>query len=133
MAASYEPMLDIYTKLALVYGVPVRPIAPLSQNPVYGGDFVVDKIINQRLRNNGIKMVDHNIFDLFFNHENSIQSFITVIKSISDDKVIEAMFHPAIGNNAEDWRQSDLSTIISKELMTFIQTEKIKLINYTQI
>ena len=49
MISSYEPMMQVYEQLAREYDLPVRPLAPLSENSVYGGDFVIDQTLNNKL------------------------------------------------------------------------------------
>jgi len=133
MTASYEPMIQIYEILAKEYNVPIRPVAPLSENPVYGGDFVVDERVNKELKEKGIRMPDKNIFTLFFNEKDPIKSFLSQIEKANDGEVLEVMFHPAMGKNADKWRVADLNTITNQKTIKFFKEKEVELINYNQI
>jgi predicted glycoside hydrolase/deacetylase ChbG (UPF0249 family) len=133
MTASYEPMIGIYETLAKEYDLPVRPIAPLSENPIYGGNFVIDKKINREMKSRGTRMVDKNIFTLFFNEDDPIKSFLNQIEKVEDGMTAEIMFHPAIGKKADIWRLIDLKTLTSKESVSYFNKNNIELISYNHV
>jgi predicted glycoside hydrolase/deacetylase ChbG (UPF0249 family) len=133
MTASYPPTVDVYEKLAKEYDVAIRPVAPLSENPVYGGDFVVDEKANNELRKNGVRMADMNVFTLFFNEKNPTTAFLSRLDKVKDGETIEVMFHPAYGDDAEKWRLKDLDTLTNEKTLTYFAKKDIELINYSDI
>lgn len=133
MTASYAPMINVYEKLAKEYNVAIRPIAPLSENSVYGGDFVVDEKANRKLRESGIRIPDKNVFTLFFNEKNPIKSFLAQLNKVKDGEKVEVMFHPAKGDKAEDWRKTDLATLTDGGVIEYFKSPDIKLINYQDL
>lgn len=133
MTASYEPMIQIYEKLAKEYQTPARQLAPLSEKSVYGGDFVIDKSVNRKLTQKGIKMPDKNVYTLFFNKKNPIKSFLSEVSNSKDNQTTELMFHPAIGEKAEKWRLIDLDILTNQETISFFTNNNIKLLNYSQL
>lgn len=131
--SSYEPVISIFEKLAKEYDIPVRPIAPLSEKPVYGGDFVVDEEANDKLRKNGVRMADRNIFKLFFNEKDPIKSFLNEMDKVKDGETVEVMFHPAKGKGAEDWRKKDLDTLTNDKVLQYFKDNDIELITYREL
>lgn len=132
-SASFEPLKTVYKKLAREYNIPVRQIVTLSEIPVYSGDFVVDEEANRELRQNGIKMADKNIFDMFFNENNPTKSFLSRLSEKTTEESAEVMFHPAFGEGAEEWRLRDLKTLTSNETLSYFRENEIELINYSQL
>lgn len=130
MTASYEPMVGLYEDFAKEYDVPIRPVAPLSENPVYGGDFIVNENVNLEIKKRGIRMADKNIFKLFFNDKNPTQSFLSELEKIDGDATVEVMFHPAKGEKAEQWRKKDLDVLTDERVINFIRENDIELITY---
>lgn len=132
-STSYKPFKPVFEKLAKEYKLPVRPDAPLSEKPVYGGDFVFKKESVDRLKSKGIKTADNYIFKLFFNEENPVKSFLREVDRQKADESAEIMFHPARGNSVEEWRLSDLNTLTSKRVLERFSAKDIQLINYSQL
>lgn len=133
LSASYEPLKHVYEKLAKEYKLAVRPSAPLSEKPVYGGDFIVKEESVDKLKELGIKTADKYILKLFFNEEDPIRSFLQEIDNIENGKTAEVMFHPAKGRKADSWRITDLKTLISKIALKYFSNKNIQLITYRDL
>jgi len=129
-SASYKPLKTVYEKLAKEYILAVRPDAPLSENPVYGGDFIVKKEASDRLKAKGTKTADRYCLKLFSNEKNPIGSFLKEVNKVMDNETAEIMFHPAKGKNADEWRKIDLSILTNKEVLEFFKNSNIQLITY---
>lgn len=131
-AASYSPFKEIYEELAMEYSLPVRPDMPLSENPVYGGDFVFDTESIDKLRKRGIKVADTYITKLFFNEADPIGSFVDCVEEVKGDITAEIMFHPAKGEDAEDWRLKDLEILTNNNVIELFKNEA-QLISYSDL
>jgi predicted glycoside hydrolase/deacetylase ChbG (UPF0249 family) len=130
--ASYEPLKEVYEKLAIEYDLAVRADAPLSEKPVYGGNFNYERDASRKLNEKGIKTADNYILTLFFNEDDPVASFIQALQSISEAST-EIMFHPAKGANADDWRIKDLDVLTHPKVVDFLKDENIELINYSML
>lgn len=131
-SASYSPLKSIYEKLAKKYKLAVRADAPLSENPVYGGDFLVKKEASDRLKTKGIRTADRYILKLFFNEKNPTKSFLDEIEKINDGESAEVMFHPAKGKT-DEWRKKDLSVLTSPEVIKSFDRKNVELITYRDL
>lgn len=129
--ASYPPLDYIYEKLAKEYNLPVRPSAPLSENPVYGGDFLVDNNFVNNMKKKKIKVADKYILDLFFNEADPIKMFLGSLSNVYVGETCEIMFHPAKGEIAEEWRLKDLETLTNSKVISYFKVNNIELINYS--
>lgn len=130
---SYEPFKSIYEKLASEYHLPIRPPAPLSEKPVYGGDFIYNPMIISKLREKGIKLADNYVFKLFFNESEPVKSFLREVEKIAWGDSTEIMLHPAKGEEAESWRLSDLNMLTNQRVIDYFMDDQIELINYSQL
>lgn len=122
-SAAYEPLKTVYEKLAKEYKVAVRAPAPLSENPVYGGDFVWTKKSSERLKSKGIKTADRYILKLFFNERDPVKSFLQEMDNVKDNESVEVMFHPGKGKNEDAWRKIDLATLTNKEVINYFKKD----------
>ncbi|KKQ42468.1 MAG: hypothetical protein US60_C0017G0018 [Microgenomates group bacterium GW2011_GWC1_37_8] len=129
--ASYAPLTLIYEKMAKQYNLPVRPSAPLSENPVYGGDFLVDNNFVNNMKKKKIKVADKYILDLFFNEADPIKMFLGSLSNVYVGETCEIMFHPAKGEIAEEWRLKDLETLTNSKVISYFKVNNIELINYS--
>jgi len=127
--ASYQPLKDIYEQLAKEYNLAVRAEAPLSEIPVYGGDFKFSKDSSQLLHQKNIKTADDYVLKLFFNEKNPVKSMLQYLSNLPEPTT-EFMFHPAKGKDADKWRQIDLSLLINPEIISFFNNNSVTLINY---
>ena len=132
-SAAYNPLKQVYKKLAKEYRLAVRPYASLSEKPVYGGDFIVRKVDINKIKNAGIKIADNYILKLFFNEKDPIKSFLREVDRIDDGKTAEVMFHPAKGQKADNWRIIDLKTLIDKNTLHYLGNKNIQLITYKDL
>ena len=71
-------------------------------------------------------MADVNLVKLFFNEQDPVKSFLDELEKIPDGQIIEAMFHPAKGKNAEDWRKKDLALLTSNQVINHIKQRRIR-------
>lgn len=131
-AASYEPALTIYKELAKELGLALRHPSPLSENSVYGGEFLADTTFTQTARSEGIRVVDRVDLQYFYQKEDPIQSFIDSLKQIQDGEVVEYMFHPSVDSSHGEWRMKDLEILTSKEVIKAIQSLDITLTTFKE-
>jgi predicted glycoside hydrolase/deacetylase ChbG (UPF0249 family) len=129
-SSSYEPLKTVYEKLAKEYGLAVRADGVLSEKPVYGGDYIVDREASKRLKVKGIKTADRYVLKLFFNEKDPIGSFLTEMDKVKDGETVEVMFHPGKGKKADSWRKIDLAILTDKKVMSYFNANKVKLIAY---
>lgn len=100
---SYEPMKTVVKELAREYKIKyLRASAPLSEKPVYGGDFVFNSNFQKELSAIGLETPDKCILKLYWNESDPLESFLADIKSLPENSVTEFMVHPAKGENAEE-------------------------------
>lgn len=132
-SAAYDPLKEVYEKLAREYKLAVRPAAPLSEKPVYGGDFIVSQDDIEKIKKVSIKIADRYCLKLFFNEKNPTKSFLQEIDNISDSKTAEIMFHPAKGQKADSWRVKDLDVLTSKPVLDYFSNKNIQLITYKEL
>jgi predicted glycoside hydrolase/deacetylase ChbG (UPF0249 family) len=129
-SASYEPLKTVYEKLAKEYQLAVRTDAPLSENPVYGGNYVVKREASIGLKAKGIRTADKYILKLFFNEKKPVQSFLREMDKTKDKESVEVMFHPGKGEKTDDWRKTDLEILTNEEVLKYFSNSNIKLITY---
>lgn len=132
-SAAYKPLKNVYESLAKEYKLAVRPTAPLSEKPVYGGDFIVNQNDIEKIKKVGIKIADRYCLKLFFNEKNPIKSFLQEIEKIKSSKTAEIMFHPAKGQKADSWRVKDLNLLTSKSVLDYFSNKNIQLITYKEL
>lgn len=132
-SAAYKPLKGVYERLAKEYQIAVRPVAPLSEKPVYGGDFVVRQGDIDKFKRIGIKIADRYCLKLFFNEKNPNKSFLREINNIDDGKTAEIMFHPAKGPKADSWRIKDLDLLTSRPVLDYFNDKNIQLITYKEL
>jgi predicted glycoside hydrolase/deacetylase ChbG (UPF0249 family) len=131
---SYQPIKQVVIELAKEYGIKyIRATAPLSEKPVYGGDFMVDTHLQKELRPLGLLTTDACVLKLYWNEPNPLEAFLADVAAAPEGQIIEFMVHPATGEGAEEWRIKDLQMITSDEVKEYFTAENIKLINYLQI
>lgn len=130
---SYEPVKTVFLKLAKEYKLGVRVVAPLSETPVYGGDFLVDGNFPTEAKQLGIKTPGHTILTLFWNETDPLESFLDAVNNLPDNQVTEFMFHPAKGASAQEWRQKDLELLTNEKTIQLFNDNNIELINYRQL
>jgi chitin disaccharide deacetylase len=128
---SYEPIKTVVLGLAKEYGIKyIRATAPLSEKPVYGGDFMVDTNLRNELIPLGLKTTDTCHLKLYWNEKNSLEAFLADVAKVEDGKTTEFMFHPAVGGT-EEWRNKDLDILINPQTLEFFQKNEIELVNYS--
>jgi len=132
-SAAYDPLKSVYEKFAKEYRLAVRPAAPLSEKPVYGGDFIVKEVDINKIKTLGIKIANSYVLKLFFNEKDPIKSFLQVVDKIEDGKAVEVMFHPAQGQKADSWRVTDLKTLTSNAVLNYFLIRNIQLITYKDL
>lgn len=130
---SYSPISDVVLAFAKTYNLAVRVSAPLSEKPVYGGDFVPDYGFRDKARKIGVKTTDLVILKLFWNENEPLESFMSTLKTIPDGTTSEFMFHPAEGISADDWRKVDLGLLTNKSVIKYFLEEGIEIITYGQL
>lgn len=130
---SYSPIKEMVLKLAKEYGVPVRATAPLSEKPIYGGDFIVDENLQTEIKPLGIKTTDRCVLKLFWNEPNSLEAFLKAVEQAPDNLVTEFMVYPAQGDGAEEWRKKDLAMLTDPKTIQYFQDNSIQLVTYKMI
>ncbi len=129
-SASYFPADQAYMAVAQKYHLALRPLSPLSENSVYGGDFVVETNSIRRFRKINIKTVDSAHMGYWHSQPNPIEAFLTDMETINSGEIREYMFHPAIDDSQGAWRMQDLAILVSKEVIAFVKSHDIQLTTY---
>lgn len=130
---SYQPIKSVVMELAKEYGIAyIRAAAPLSETPIYGGDFVVDSNFQSELHKVGLKTTDKCFLKLYWNETNPLKAFLADVEAAPDNSTTEFMVHPAAGGT-EEWRNKDLAMLTSPETIQAFKDMKVELINYSQI
>jgi chitin disaccharide deacetylase len=130
---SYPPMKQVVLNLAQDYKVAVRATAPLSEKPVYGGDFVVDTELQAEIAPIGLKTTDRCVLTLFWNEPDPLEAFLKALSEAPEDLVTEFMVHPAKGEKAEDWRKKDLEIVTHPKTRQYFKDNDITLITYSEL
>ncbi len=131
-SVAYQPVKEIYIKLAKKYKLAARPAFPLSNKPAYGGNFIYKKSEIEILKKHKIKTADRYCIEFLSRNENPVQTLINKLSKIKDKQSAEFMFHPAAGKNAEEWRVKDLQLLTNKDAITYFKNResKISFISY---
>lgn len=127
---SYPPITDVYEKLAKDLLLPVRPISPLSEHAVYGGEFVFDLTYKAHLRKQHIKTVDHINMSYFYQDKDPVEAFCRQLTSLKSGEVAEFMFHPAIDDSQGKWRLVDLEILTHEKVKKLVTSHNITLTTY---
>jgi predicted glycoside hydrolase/deacetylase ChbG (UPF0249 family) len=123
----------VYEKLAKEYRLAVRADAPLSENSVYGGNYVVKREASIRLKAKGIRTADRYFLKLFFNEKNPVQSFLKEMGKVKNGESAEVMFHPAKGEKTDEWRKRDLEILTNDRVLKYFSDNSIRLITYRDL
>lgn len=128
--ASYPPALEVYEELALEFGLSLRHTGPLSERPVYGGEFQVDKSFPASARRKGIKTVDTVDMSYYSQFPNPTDAFCQALENIKPGEIVEFMFHPAVDDSQGNWRISDLKVLTDSKTIDAIKNLGIQLTTY---
>lgn len=126
-SASYSPADEAYFKMAILNNLPVRPLAPHTENPQYGGDMVVNPDFYNDARRRGIRTVDS--VDLRYLDK---ESFYRALDAVKPGEVVEFMFHPAVDVSQGEWRVKDLELLTSGETIERVKRLGIQLTTYQE-
>ena len=105
-SASYEPVKAVYEKLAIEYKLAARPAAPLIENSI-SPDYSYSSNDVRYLRSKNISCADGYLLSYYHKQDASVYNFINDLEKTNSTS-LEAMFHPAKGENADQWRAKDL-------------------------
>lgn len=129
-AASYPPAKEVYEKLAKEFNLGVRFLSPLSENSVYGGDFLFDEDYPEVVRHRGIRTADHVDMTYYHSKSDPVGEFCRALESIQDGELVEFMFHPASDPSLGDWRVKDLGILTNDRVIQTVKDAGIKLTTY---
>lgn len=128
--ASYPPIIAAYEHVAQQYGLAVRLLSPLSENAVYGGEFLVDNDYPKIARAKGLRAVDSVNMDYWHTKPDPIAAFLEDIKTVKPGEIKEYMFHPAADDSQGAWRMTDLAILTDKKVIDTIRNLDIELTTY---
>lgn len=128
---SYTPVVDVYFELAKKFHLALRPTSPMSENAIYGGEFMVNNDFAKEVRSKQIKTVDRVVMTYFYRAKDPESEFCNVLETIKEGELVEFMFHPATDDSRGAWRMIDLKILTSKKVKQKIVDLGIKLSTYT--
>lgn len=130
--ASYEPILKAYEKIAKELNLPVRLISPLSEKPIYGGEFLVDATYPKEARSKGIKTIDSVDMNYYYSKPNPVDAFCKELAKVKPGELREFMFHPATDDSQGRWRMTDVQILTNQKVMRTIGELNIQLTTYKE-
>lgn len=130
--ASYPPANKAYEMVAKKFHLPVRPLSPLSENHVYGGEFLVDTESINTFRGKSIATVDSANMSYWHTLSDPIGAFCKDLATVKPGEVKEYMFHPSIDDSQGAWRMKDLEILTNRKVIDTIKQLDIQLTTYAE-